>query len=193
MFGIIGYFISGSFIMPALIGFGLGALIMGLTIALTFAMLRTTRYMTQLEFAVKELNLTEEELTSFSQEILSVQSYFQFNQRGPKNDIHPAKFIVTNNYVFFVGGDPYYMIVKLSDIHSIIKMEEQKMTYVYRSSGSRMKFYTLYGIGFVGYEFDQDGNRYTKTQMGFYNNGDRNYAFNKILEKHSNLYKEYNH
>lgn len=173
----------------ALAGVRIGLFISFLYIIVMYFSLKPNKYVWAIENTVASLSLSEEEKTILAQEVTTAVSHnkqLEFEMIGPKSNHTPAKFIKTEHFALLIGGTPYCILVRLSDIAESKASQEQKEIVTRSARMTVRKKVTLYTIGFYRKDRMECGlspKDPPNEAMGFFSEEIRNKAFAMIQEE----------
>lgn len=146
-------YINGGGIMIGIIG----GVSLGMCICLFYMLilrigLNPKLYVRQINAAVQEMDMNEEEKEQLAHEMLETDiSSWQcvsFTYVGHGSAATPARFRITPHYAFLEGGVPYANLVRLSDVRNISCKEEKKEYTNHKTQVTIHEFYTAYMIVF---------------------------------------------
>lgn len=146
-------YINGGELMIGIIG----GLSIGMFIALFYMLilrigLNPKRYVRQVDAAVLELDMEDEEKKQLAHEMLEsdISSWqcVSFAYTGHGAAATPARFRITPHYAFLEGGVPYANLVRLSDIKNISCWEQRKEYTCRKTKVTIHEVYTAYLIVF---------------------------------------------
>lgn len=177
----------GAFIVGAAGGLMMGIFICIIYLLILLPNLRPGKYSKKIDKNVKRLGLSDAEKEQLGKEMLEADERHKisFKMTGPKSNGTPARFVLTPHYAFLVGGSPYSILIRLSDIAEIRPSQEQKDTVSYGAKTKTYYNFTLYTIGFYRKDRAARGladNPYPDEGMGFFQEDIRDDALELLME-----------
>lgn len=164
-------YINGGDIMIGIVG----GLFVGIFISLCYLLilragLNPKLYVRQVDAAVSELKMEDEEKKQIAQEMLEIEisswRCVSFTYVGHGSAGTPARFRITPHYAFLEGGVPYANLVRLADVKSISCREQKKQHTSRKTQVTMHEFYTAYLIVFD--KIDDDPKNSQPITMEFY-------------------------
>lgn len=133
-------------------GLSTGVFVCSIYLLILLMGLRSGRYVRKIENSVNSLSMSDTEKEQLGKEMLEAlddsRRVLSFKMIGPNVKGTPARFVATPHYVFFEGGNPYGILVRLSDINEV-RTDSETKTAVTRGAKTKTYYtYTLYTIGF---------------------------------------------